>query len=175
MKTWSWSLIPVLSLVMITHAFGENRRPEAQEAPQANLIEKVEVEPGKSAPIPGHIQLIQGYKHEPLQGIDSRVGRISRNDGFTINYEQGRVPKENEQFRLGGDFSNAAQHVKKTEGAWYREQTVQGTPMQIAMTKEKLLVVTFPESGINFTTKIEKDTDLAEVLLMLLTFDASRA
>lgn len=123
----------------------------------------------------GGLQLVEGYKHERLQGIDSVVGRIVRQDGFTINYEKGRIPDPNAPFRLGGDFSNAAERVPADQREWSREQQVGDAPVQLVLRKDATLVVTYPNSGINFHAKIEKQSDLADVLTMLLTFPAKPA
>lgn len=122
------------------------------------------------APAPGQIQLLKGYTHRPLQGIDSIVGEIVREDGFKITYEQGAIPDPKSLFRTGGSFTNAAEGTPADQREWFREQVVSGVPMQVVMRKDHSLIVTFPKSGINFHTKVEKTDDLADVLLMLMTY-----
>jgi len=126
-------------------------------------------------PVPGNVTLIEGYKHEPLQGIDSTVGKIVSEDGFEIFYEQGRIPDPNSPFRLGGDFSNGAERIPAEQRKWSRTQTINEAPIQIVMTKTDQLIVTCPKSGINFSAKIKTETDLADTLLMLLTFGTPQA
>ena len=44
-------------------------------------------------PLPGGlaIELLPGYTHQELQGIDSTVGKLVKKDGLTISYEIGGV------------------------------------------------------------------------------------
>ncbi len=120
----------------------------------------------------GGIQLLPGYKHEPLQGIDSVVGRIVGPKGLVIQYEIGRIPRGGLAF--GGGFVNAAKRAPKNQLRLYREQQVHGHPVHLAYLKDGTLIVTFPRSipgkGINFRTKVTRPEQMAEVLLMLLGF-----
>ena len=119
------------------------------------------------------IQLLPGYKHEKLQGIDSIVGRIVKKKGLTISYEIGGIPKG--PFAFGGSFSDRPKKTPKKLVKWYREQMVNGQPMHIAYLKSKALLVSFPKSipnkGINFyVAKVETMEEMADALLMLSTF-----
>lgn len=119
------------------------------------------------------MQLLPGYQHEKLQGIDSIVGRIVKKKGLTISYEIGGIPKG--QFRFGGSFTDRPKNSPKKLTKWYREQMVNGQPMHIAYLKNKTLLVSFPKSipnkGINFhVAKVETIEQIADVLLMLSTF-----
>ncbi|HET8645888.1 MAG TPA: hypothetical protein VFO85_10385, partial [Vicinamibacteria bacterium] len=58
-----------------------------------------------------------------------------------------------------------------------KEQTVGGQPLQLLLIKDRTLYVTFPEAktGVlggpaNFKASVKSDEDLADVLLMVLTF-----
>ena len=126
------------------------------------------------APPPGAMRLLPGYVHEPLQGIDSIVGRIRKPGGLTIQYEIGRVPKPG-GLRIGGDFSDAAVGMPEKDRRWYREQTVQGEPVHIAYSKADLLVVSFPASGLNLTATAKSSEEVADVLLMALTYPKQAA
>ncbi len=120
----------------------------------------------------GGIKLLPGYKHEPLQGIDSIVGRIVGPKGLVIHYEIGIIPRG--PFAIGGAFVNAAKRVPKDRLRLYREQVIQGHPVHVAYLKDGTLIVTYPKSipgkGINFRTKVSGPEQMADVLLMLLTF-----
>jgi hypothetical protein len=125
------------------------------------------------APPPGNVQLLAGYVHEPLQGIDSIVGKISKKGGLTIQYEIGRVPKPG-GLALGGDFSNAAQRLPEKDRRWLKQQVVAGEPVDIAYGKNDVLIVSFPKSGVNFTSTVKTQEELADVLLMVLTYPGEK-
>ena len=120
----------------------------------------------------GGIRLLPGYKHEALQGFDSIVGRIVKQDGLTISYEIGGIPIGN--LRLGGSFTDRPKLTPKANLKWYREQTVNGQPVHIAYLKDNTLLVSYPKTipnkGINFHAKVKSTEEMADVLLMLLTF-----
>lgn len=120
----------------------------------------------------GDTKLLPGYKHEKLQGIDSIVGKIINPKGLSIFYEIGAIPKG--QFRFGGSFTDRPKTTQKSQLRWYKEQKVLGQPVHIAYLKNGMLLVSYPESipgkGINFSTKIQSPTDMADALIMLLTF-----
>ncbi len=120
----------------------------------------------------GGIKLLPGYKHEPLQGIDSVVGRIVGPKGLVIHYEIGRIPRGG--FAFGGMFVNAAKRVPKQQLRLYREHQVQGHPVHVAYLKNGTLIVTYPKSlpgkGVNFRTKVTAPEQMADVLRMLLGF-----
>ncbi|MEQ8786982.1 MAG: hypothetical protein RIC55_11810 [Pirellulaceae bacterium] len=120
---------------------------------------------------PGAMRLLEGYEHQPLQGIDSIVGRISKEGGLQITYEIGSVPKPG-GFQLGGQFSDRPKNVPKEELRWYREQTVNGQPVHLAHRKDDVLLVSFPRQGMNFSTTVRTADDMAAALLMILTYPA---
>lgn len=107
---------------------------------------------------PGGIRLLRGYKHETLQGIDSRVGRISRKDGVTIEYDIGP---------LAGNYATS---ILNDDRAWSREQTVASDTVQIVMTKKNVLHVSFKKGPANFWATAVTPADVADVLLMALTY-----
>jgi len=120
----------------------------------------------------GGIKLLPGYKHEQLQGIDSIVGKIVNPKGLSIFYEIGPIPQG--PFATGGSFTDRPKKTPKTLLRWYKEQTIQGQPVHIAYLKNKTLLVSYPKSipknGINFSTKVESADEMADALIMLLTF-----
>jgi hypothetical protein len=117
----------------------------------------------------GGLQLLAGYKHQPLQGIDSIVGRISKPGGLQITYEIGSIPKPG-GLGFGGQFSDRPKRTPKNQLLWYKEQTVNGQPMHVAHRKDGYLLVSFPKKGVNFSVKVNTTADVAEVLLMVLTY-----
>jgi hypothetical protein len=126
-------------------------------------------------PVPGGIQLLPGYEHKPLQGFDSIVGVIEKQGGLQIHYDIGRITPPG-QPEIGGDFRDAAERLghDKTYGVWYKEQVVNGQPVHIACGKDHTLRVTFPQSGVNFSTKAETVEGVTEALLMLLTYPVAK-
>lgn len=117
---------------------------------------------------PGGIRLLPGYKHVPLQGIDSIVGRIEKPGGLQMTYEIGHVPKAGEP-TFGGSFTDRPKQLPKARLRWYREQVVGGQPMHVAYAKDRTLHVSFPKLGVNVFAKVNSADDMADALLMLAT------
>jgi hypothetical protein len=122
--------------------------------------------------LPGgfEIRLLPGFTHEPLQGIDSIVGRIAKKDGVQIQYEMGRIPQGT--LRLGGDFVNQALQLPEKERLWLKEQIAGGRKVHVAYSKEQRLIVSTASAteGVNFTAVARTPSEVADVLLMVLTF-----
>lgn len=106
---------------------------------------------------PGSIKLLPGYTHQRLRGIDTQVGKISRKDGLTIQYDIGV---------LAGNYAEK----QKEEAAWFKEQVINGQAVQVAFMKDKQLTVTFTNGPANFFVTIKSEEDMADVLLMLSTY-----
>ena len=111
----------------------------------------------KPDPPPGGIRLLEGYVHETLQGKDTRVGRISKKGGITINYDIGK---------LAGNY--AVSRSKRAQ--WFREQRVATQLVQIAFSKEGTVYITFPQAAANFYASVKTPSEMADALLMVLTF-----
>lgn len=121
---------------------------------------------------PGNLQLLEGYEHKPLQGIDSRVGKIVHKSGFEIFYEIGRVPKPGAP-RLGGDFSDRALQIQERQAdtvEWFAKQKVGGQTVHTVLQKDGRWIASFPESGANFSAQTKTKAQLADVLTMVLTY-----
>ena len=117
----------------------------------------------------GGIRLLPGYVHQPLQGFDSIVGKITKKDGLQINYEIGGIPKPG-GIRLGGQFSDRPKLTPKNQVRWYREQIVNGQPVHLAYRKDDVLLVSYPKKGMNLSVKLRSADEMAEALLMILTY-----
>jgi hypothetical protein len=128
-------------------------------------------------PLPGghEIHLLAGYEHQPLQGIDSIVGKIVKKDGLEIMYEIGRVPAGG--FALGGDWSNAAARVPEANRRWLKEQTIGGRKFTIAYGKDDRLTISSAgeKQGINLSAVAKDDEQVAEVVLMGMSFGDAKA
>ena len=111
-----------------------------------------------AVPAPWGIKLLPGYKHEKLQGIDTIVGRVSKEGGLAFQYDVGR---------LAGNYVKAQE---KDKLLWHKEQVVDGRPVQIALTKDRMLYVTFPETPANFAGKAKSEEEIVDMLLIVLTY-----
>ena len=120
------------------------------------------------APPPGGISLLPGYAHQPGQGIDSKVGAFVRQDGWRIEYEIGRVTRPGAP-AMGGDFRDEAQDMNAGQRQWYKEQTVRGQPVHLALSRDSILIASFPTAGANFRAKVRTQEELAEFLLTVLS------
>ncbi len=112
-------------------------------------------------PPPGSITLLDGYKHQKLQGIDTRVGKIWKDGGITIQYDIGR---------LAGNYAQQQRKYQADQLLWDRQQTWHGQLVELAMTKDRQLYVSFPERHANFYGKVQEEQDLVDALLMVLTY-----
>ena len=118
---------------------------------------------------PGALELPAGYKHELKQGIDSRVGAIVKADGLTINYDIGRVSKPGLPM-LGGDFTDQAKRYPAAMRKWYKEQKIGGQNVHVVHAKDGMLIASFPDTGANFGVAVKNDEELAEALLIILSY-----
>jgi hypothetical protein len=131
----------------------------------------------------GNIKLLEGYKIKKGWAVDAVTWTIHKEGGLTIDFEAGM----NEGFW--------ADPKKQADYLWYREQTVNGHKVMLALIKPGLktvwepghprspefgniLLVTFPLGGqadhtANFNAEILNEQELADALLMILTFDAA--
>lgn len=112
-------------------------------------------------PPPGNIQLLDGYTHKVLQGVDTSVGEISKPGGMTIHYDNGR---------LAGFYAR-----KCGEGGclWYKRQLINGREVWLSLSKEGRIVATFPKEHANFLAQTKSPEDIADFLLIVLTYRAS--
>jgi hypothetical protein len=113
----------------------------------------------KSSP-PGTIKLLSGYQHRVLQGIDSQVGTISKQDGLQIKYDIGE---------LAGDYSKCGD-LRGCGEVWRKKQVINGQDVVCVFTDKKRLVVTFPQSHANFYATVHTEEELTDMLLMLFTY-----
>jgi hypothetical protein len=145
------------------------------------LIPRVSIAAGEL----GGIRLLEGYSIKQQQSVDAQSWTIEKSGGPKIHFEAG--PSE----------GSAIDPKRKERYSWYREQTVNGYEVRFALTKRGIktrwddefdpnsepggtLFITFLLEGENsshtadFTVKTRNDQDLADVLLMVLTFDPSK-
>jgi hypothetical protein len=113
-----------------------------------------------TARIPG-INLLDGYQHKAEAAEDSAAGKIWKEGGITIHYDIGR---------LAGQYVDPA---RRSDYAWFREQQVNGHKVYSARTKDGQVLVTFAgDKPANFHADCRSQDDVADMLLMVLTYDA---
>ncbi len=117
--------------------------------------------PAQTETAPGSIRLLPGYRHERLSGIDSRVGKIWKQGGVEIQYDIGK---------MAGNYADCKSCGWTRGELWRRKQIVNGQEAILFFTRAKTLFVVFPDSQANFYATINKAQDMADMLLMLLTF-----
>jgi hypothetical protein len=117
----------------------------------------------------GGMRLLPGYKHQPLQGFDSIVGKIEKENGLRINYDIGAIPKPGVP-AFGGGFSDRPKLTRKGDVRWYREQVINGQPVHLAHRKDNILMVSYPKQGVNFSVTVRSAAEMADALLMILTY-----
>ena len=134
----------------------------------------------------GGIQLLNGYKYRKGEGLGvlSAVGTIYKENGLIIEIEEG----------LSQGY--AANRTSIGKYAWFKEQVINGQSVRIALTAKgvktvwepdrprdsrtgHILLVTFPLSNqvnhaVNFRAELLNEEELADALLMILTFDAKK-
>jgi len=122
------------------------------------------------------IELLPGYEHKKLQGIDSIVGEFVKKDGLKIQYEIGGVSPPG-GIRVGGSYSNYAESIPAADLLWRKTQKVNGHAMTIAYTKQQRVTVSVPFKtvGVNISTVAKTPEELADVLLMVMTLSEKRA
>jgi len=111
-----------------------------------------------AAPAPGDIKLLPGYRHEAERGKDTLIGKVWKEGGLTFRYDIGR------------GAGNAVNAHAKNDLLWCKEQVVQGRQLLLGFSKDRTLYVTFPQTSANFSGKVASDEDLADMLLMCLTY-----
>lgn len=108
---------------------------------------------------PFSMRLLPGYQHRGGQGFDTTSGRIWKQNGLTIHYDIGRLASNQAQLR-----KEAGKYL------WYKEQVFDGRLTQLVLTPERMLIVTFPETTANFVVTVPTEAELAEAILMVLTY-----
>lgn len=101
------------------------------------------------------------YAIKETTGIDAIEGTISKKNGIKIFYDIGKSPR------------NIASRQKQ-KFQWCKSHIANGWLVQIALDRTNRLFITFPDFGANFQATIAGNSDLAEVMLIVLTYSPSR-
>jgi hypothetical protein len=132
----------------------------------------------------GGIRLLEGYKVKEGRAVDAATWTVFKEGGLSLEFEAGM----NEG--LWADVK------EKDKYLWYREQVVNGHKVMLALIKPgiktvwepdnprnpelgNILLVTFPlgfqaDHTANFKAEIVNAQELADALLMILTFDPAK-
>jgi hypothetical protein len=110
------------------------------------------------------VRLLPGYKIEFASGVEGGYGvHIWKEAGLNIFGS------------FGCCFGAKANSVGKDRLGWEEKQEMNGRHVTLAYTKGQDLVVTFTEDNgsypVNFTAHIRDEHDVAETLLMVLTYE----
>jgi len=92
-------------------------------------------------------------------GIDTWGGAIWKVGGLKIEWDSG--------LHVGV----AADLVDKKDVAWRENQVINGQQVICVYTRSNDLIVSFPRLVANFQGHIQHQQDLAEMLLMIMTFE----
>lgn len=117
----------------------------------------------KRKDIPGHIVLLEGYHHVVTDGFDSITGRIWKEGGVDIRYD----------LFMAGHYEDRKEWTTKIK--WKREQVIGGRRVICVLTKDNRLLIAFPEYMANFYAKVRNEKDVADMLLMILTYKSVTA
>jgi len=144
-----WMGITLISLCLLTWPAAIGQTAQVVLNCQGRLMQ----EP------PAGVVLISGYKNERCMGVDSSTGRIWKDQGLEIRYEGGMGAGN----RVDRNSSNLA---------WSREHTTDTRRVQVAMTKDRVLLITFSPMPrgpmLNFYATVRSEEDIADALLMVL-------
>lgn len=120
------------------------------------------VQPSEQGQAKSPVNLLPGYKIQIFPGLDSAAGRIWKDGGLEIEIE------------MCCGFGNAADSVPKSRLAWREQQTTHGQLVVLVFTKANELIVSYPKLVTNFRTKTRNSRDLAEALLIALSYDETQ-
>ena len=107
---------------------------------------------------PSGINLLYGYQIKVTPGIDSSTGTIWNEKGFKIEVE------------FCCQFGNAAESIEERQTVWKQKQDLKGQTVTFVFTKSHDLVVSFPKYVTNFRAHIRNESEIADMLLMVVTF-----
>jgi hypothetical protein len=115
-------------------------------------------------PPPGNIQLLPNYSHIRREAIHTSVGDFTKPNGMTIRYLIG--------FNAESGFDRIC--YPQSNCLWSKKQIVNGRKVWIGLSKKGEIVATFTEKfyPANFYAEIKSSEDIADFLIMVLTYKA---
>jgi hypothetical protein len=116
--------------------------------------------------LPTGVVLLPGFVHEPLEGIDSKVGRISKEDGLTVFYDIG-------EFAGAYATGNIATGDSGSR-LWLKTYKHLGHRVDVTLVDTGRLVVSFTYDSepffANFMGTVDNDEEIAEFLVMVMGY-----
>ena len=118
----------------------------------------------------GGISLTPGcYVSNTVPGRHGETwGTIEMPGDTSIQYSIWHVREGNGQ-RTGGDFVSDAARLAEENRQWYCEQHIGDNPVQLALSNELQLMVSYPGRGINMSSHVDGPLQLADALLIMLS------
>ena len=114
---------------------------------------------GNPIPPRSPVVLLPGYRVDIRKAIDSEWRIIWKAEGLKLDFGQ------------GGYREDETKTLKKQQILWTQEQTLNKHKAQLVYTSSHKLIVSFPNLNAVFTAQIHSQRDLADMLLMVATFD----
>ena len=138
----------------------------------------------KPSRAPGNIQLPKGFVHESRPGIDSGRGAIVKVvDGFTINYDIGRMagnyaddyfPEHFERMRKQTHLSTSSIETRiqylDNQVKWRETRSVDGNDVMIVQLKDNKIIAAFSGLNANFVAIADSSEKVADFLRIVLTY-----
>ena len=122
---------------------------------------------------PFKIQMLPGYHHKTLMGIDTTIGEISKRHGLLITYDLGDLTvAEPPKIRPPSDWKRQCKWIKDDDSSPTADTEI---TCRIDIDEDshiKRLFVSFPD-GASFFGQIKNKRQIAEMLKMVLTYDPS--
>jgi hypothetical protein len=132
----------------------------------------------------GNVKLLDGYKYKRSHTSDTINGLIYKENGLSIVFESGINEGYAVELKMQKDY------------IWFRQQEINGHKVFLALTESgvgtkwepekprspnprRILMITFPGKfgpmdAANFYAEVLDEKDIADALLMALTFDPSK-
>jgi len=114
---------------------------------------------GNPIPPRSPVLLLSGYKLDIRWAIDSDWRVIWKKNGLVMDFSQ------------GGYFEDATLTTKKEQILWAQEQVINKHKARFVYTKSGQLIASFPELNARFGAQLHNQRELADMLLMIATFD----
>lgn len=132
--------------------------------PRQEILDRLHPKPTERE-APRGLKLLAGYKNKGATDFEgNETGEISKKGGLKITYA------------MGFSYGQVVDPRDKNKYLQYREQTVNGRVVRFALTKKKVFMISVPLIDIpdtayaaNFSTKVKKPGDAADMITMALS------
>ena len=110
---------------------------------------------------PGNIQLLDGYKYEQLEGIDSYVGVIKGENGLEIRHDIGN---------MAGNYTRRYLDSKVGDVVWIKRQTLNNDDVLVVLLKNGHIIANYTKSSANFFASTSKQEEIVDFMLIVMTY-----